>query len=348
MAEVETFVGGIHSRPFSAELNAAFLPAGLEWDYGGKLTAFAVQAEQALGWTINGPDMSVWQGEVDFDVLGAKANFAILRYAYGNSYMDPNLAKYYRGLADRNVPVMAYHYLKPGKSWQTHADTMASLLRDYPAVHAWGDLEESGGLAKQELDSWSFKYWSRLETAIEQMVGCYTSPGFLNKAMGLTSWLKWRPLWDAHWTTLANPILPLEWATPGKPWTLWQWTSKGSGADWGVKSTYIDLNRFNGDAAAFEKTYKVKPANVGATPPPPPPPPPDPEPEPVGVKYRVTVNTLNVRSGPGTKYPDVGDLHAGDEITATAFSAPVEGWVEFRPGEWCCVVYGGRWYVEKV
>jgi uncharacterized protein YgiM (DUF1202 family) len=110
------------------------------------------------------------------------------------------------------------------------------------------------------------------------------------------------------------------------------------------------LHRFYGGGTEFEEVFKVKPANVGVVPPPPPDPEPvpDPEPEPVGVKYRVSVDTLNVRTGPGVNYKDIGDLHKGDEITATTFSAPVEGWVEFRPGEWCCVVYGGRWCVEKV
>jgi GH25 family lysozyme M1 (1,4-beta-N-acetylmuramidase) len=345
MAEVETFVKGIHSRPFSRELNAGLMPAGVEWDYGGKLTAWVVAEPQV--WTINGPDLSVWQGDIDFDVLGERASFAILRYLYGNTTVDTKLATYYRALVDRKVPVMGYHYLKPGKSWELHADTMAKLLRDYPAVAAWGDLEESGGLGKTLLESWCYKYWMRLEAAIEASVGCYTSPGFLNTAMGLTSWLKWRMAWVANWTLAQFPLLPNEWAVANKPWTMWQWTSKGSGADWGVGSTYVDLNRFNGDGVQFEKVFKVKPANVGVVPPPPPPDP-EPEPEPVGVKYRVSVDTLNVRSGPGTKYKDIGDLRAGDEITATDFSAPVEGWVEFRPGEWCCVVYNGRWYVEKI
>lgn len=50
---------------------------------------------------------------------------------------------------------------------------------------------------------------------------------------------------------------------------------------------------------------------------------------PEGYKVRVTAGVLNIRSGPGTGYRDVGDVHNGDVFTITETSG---GWGRLKSG----------------
>lgn len=209
----QTFVEGVHARPYSAQ--ATDVPA--EWDYGGVITA----ALDTPTWPVVGLDLSYWNGAVDFKKVKERAQFVILRYLYGNAGTDARLAEYHAGATDEGLAIMGYGYLTPDKSWQKHADSFLELLRKYPAVKAWGDIEETGGLGKSALESWLYKYFTRLGAGLAsltpgQEAGGYTSPGFLNAAINQTNWLKNLDLWCATWTSGPAPIIPAEWGAINK------------------------------------------------------------------------------------------------------------------------------------
>lgn len=62
---------------------------------------------------------------------------------------------------------------------------------------------------------------------------------------------------------------------------------------------------------------------------------------------KVTVPTLNIRSGPGINYPDTGDLHKGDTVQFKALGGR-DIWVEIDPGKWSAFYYGGKQYLVNV
>ncbi len=76
------------------------------------------------------------------------------------------------------------------------------------------------------------------------------------------------------------------------------------------------------------------------------PPIPDPEPLPevVAPKVTVLVDTLNVRSGPGTEYRVVRKVYRGEELPVTDVIGVT--WVEIEPGQWVAVTLGGARYTE--
>jgi len=77
-------------------------------------------------------------------------------------------------------------------------------------------------------------------------------------------------------------------------------------------------------------------------------PPPVPEPVPVeGMRFRVMVDTMNVRAGPGTKYKDIGDLVEGQIVTAGNVAGE-DVWIEVEDGKWCAVRTGGRTLMQGV
>jgi lysozyme len=295
---------------------------------GSRVFSAALHAD-APAEEVTGVDVSVYQGEIDWAILAGKAQFAVIRAGYGNEYIDPRLDANVVGAASNGVPYGIYWYLKPGKDWKKHAERFAQAYNDYGgAIHPTFDLEETGGLNKTELESWCLKCFNRFGEVTglaPDGVMCYTSAGFLNPAMGLTNWLKWRHLWVAHWTTAPAPIIPNEWAVPNKPWKFWQYSAKGIGADYGVQSKSVDLDRYNGTRAQFAAEFDV------ATPPPPPP----------AGTYKVRVNEgmtyLNYRDAPDGA--DLGDLYPKTVIT-----------IDSASGDW--LHFGGGWvhkgYVTKL
>lgn len=66
--------------------------------------------------------------------------------------------------------------------------------------------------------------------------------------------------------------------------------------------------------------------------------------DPSPVKIRVTASKLNVRSGPGVRFPDIGDLYA-DQVTSMINLSGNDVWIRFENGKWAAYAYNGR-YME--
>ena len=64
-----------------------------------------------------------------------------------------------------------------------------------------------------------------------------------------------------------------------------------------------------------------------------------------GWRVHVTTSKLNVRSGPGTDFEDIGDLYEGEVIDILTLSGE-DVWVEFEPGKWAAVALKGERYLE--
>ena len=203
-----------------------------------------------------GVDISKWQGKVDFDVLKKKVHFLYMRSSIGNTTVDTQFHRNYEESKRVERVFGCYHYVKPATSWSKQAATFVSLVgeSELPPV---ADVEESGGLNKIALESWLYKFTQEFENAAQRELGFYSSPGFWNSHMPMTNWAKNKMLFNAHWTTLPSPTIPREWSIPGKTWTFWQHSADGNGkgAEYGVQSRSLDLDRFNGDLAKFNSTF---------------------------------------------------------------------------------------------
>jgi GH25 family lysozyme M1 (1,4-beta-N-acetylmuramidase) len=336
------FTRGVDSRPFSSELKA-HLPVILVPEF---------KALAAPEWEVRGVDVSYWQGDIDFIKMAENAQFVVLRYGYGNTTVDARLKEYYPAAVDAGLAVMGYWYNKPAKNWEPHAETFSETLDKYPALWAWGDCEETGGLDKVRLDGFLFKLFRRLSENLGGSIdnpkaGIYTSPGFWNLNMPRTDWAKRHKLWGAHWTSAFVPILPNDWAVPNKPWNLWQFSSKGGGKLYGVSSTYIDLNRYNGTVEQFNSEYGASILPIEPPEPPPPPPPPD-----NGdnyMKVQSAVNYLRVRQGPGISYSIKDYMMLGDETEALEeFADGRNLWIRIGFKQWSAMLYNGNTYLIYV
>ena len=64
-----------------------------------------------------------------------------------------------------------------------------------------------------------------------------------------------------------------------------------------------------------------------------------------GARARVSIPTLNVRSGPSTGSSDIGDLHRGDSVNIIGLDGK-DVWAEIEPGKWAAFASHGERYLE--
>jgi hypothetical protein len=183
-------------------------------------------------------------------------------------------------------------------------------------------------LGKQDLEGFVAKFITEFEKLSGRELMIYTSAGFWNSYMPLTSWAKYKKLWVANYTTAAEPLMPNDWEpkkNPGKyPYKLWQKLADkdGLGAKYGAQSRDIDINFSYGDAVWFKETFGVEPLPELAPPPPPPPP------VPVPTMYKViSVGWANLRDADGR---DIGDIKTGSTVIPVGEDDTrihVDGWL---------------------
>ncbi|MEW6285464.1 MAG: peptidoglycan DD-metalloendopeptidase family protein [Chloroflexota bacterium] len=63
------------------------------------------------------------------------------------------------------------------------------------------------------------------------------------------------------------------------------------------------------------------------------------------LKFEVTYESLNVRSGPGVEYPIIGQVAKGATFTSKKLSSR-SVWVEVEPGKWCALQFEGAIYLK--
>ena len=99
---------------------------------------------------LNGIDVSVWQGDIDWSKASKQIDFAILRAGYGSSGRDTKFEKNYTGCKNNGVPVGIYwyNYAKNVSAAKTEANACLAAIKgkqiEYPI---WYDIEESSVLA---------------------------------------------------------------------------------------------------------------------------------------------------------------------------------------------------------
>lgn len=97
-----------------------------------------------------GIDLSVWNGDIDFNaVKNSDVDFVILRTGFGSpmdTQIDKKFVEYYNGATSVGLPTGAYHYGYATSviEAQTEADFCLNILNGRPMPYGvWYDIEES-------------------------------------------------------------------------------------------------------------------------------------------------------------------------------------------------------------
>jgi GH25 family lysozyme M1 (1,4-beta-N-acetylmuramidase) len=223
-------------------------------------TAPALSPRAATSY-LNGIDIASYQHGTPITWSRVKASgtsFAVIKATesttYTNSYEPGDVA----GARAAGLRVGLYHFARPSlTNGSAPADAQAEADYFSRQVNAVAgaqlpptlDLEVSGGLSKAQLTSWVAAFLTRVQSDTGRRPMIYTGPSFWNTNVGSTGFTSY-PLWEAHYTTAANPQSFGGWSS----WTLWQWTD-GSyfspGAVSGISGA-VDRDRFRGSVAGLE------------------------------------------------------------------------------------------------
>lgn len=262
---------------------------------------------------VPGIDISRWQGEVKWQqVAAAGYRFAIVRATIGDYYTDPRFFANWDGAREAGVWVSAYHVIAPKVSAEAQMlaffNVLDDRISDLPLVV---DVERDDGVDPAKITQVVRDCLREVEVREARKPIIYTARWYWNRFVQPSDEWKEYDLWVASYTT--QPLLPRDWDT----WRFWQYSESGDVPGSGSKST--DLNWFSGTADELIAYAGTAPAVRAAQAP--------------RWRMRVGIPKLNIRSGPGLTYKDLGDLHEGDVVEVRKLSGK-DVWVEIEPGKW--------------
>lgn len=264
-------------------------------------------------------DISHHQGSCDFKKLKAKSQGVLFKAGQG-SLIDKKFEEFRSGAVLEKLPFGTYWFYDESYKPKDQAQRWVNAIKDNPgALGAWLDLEkwEPG-----PYNTW--EHWKECMLEFEALLpnvklGVYTRRNYFDGKVGTNfAYFVAHPLWAAYYSTDPKPLIPTGW----NDWTFWQYSQTGDGHAHGVGSEAIDLDRFNGDEAAFKQRFGA--GNPPAT----------------GDQYKVTAYpTLNVREQPDKNSTKLGSFKL-NEIVEKIEENPGGTWYKVRnasgaPTGWC-------------
>jgi len=295
-----------------------------------------------------GPDVSFYQDDpetpqgIDFVKMKVSAGYVIIR-AGQNLWVDTDFKSNWREAKLAGIPRGSYWFYDSRIEPKRQAELWVQQFGgDFGELPLFADFEEDYKGAYTGWKHW-YTFLEQLKVLVKgKEIGIYTgfyywrdnAPNAATQAANLEYFHQY-PLWIANYGAI-EPLIPKPWTK--NEWVFWQYTETGDGKLYGVESNGIDLNYFNGDAAALKTRFNLSDV---------PPPPDDDDSDdgtPTGKMYRVTaVPSLKVREGPGLTYTSLGLLYP-NEIVEEIGANSDRTWLRVRKADgslkgWSFAVY---------
>lgn len=217
---------------------------------------------------VNFPDISFYQGAPNFETMVGMTRNVIIR-AGQNVWKDSQFDRNYAEAKAKCMRRGVYFFYDDRASPEAQAAVLIPMIRDdKPELGVFVDWENTysgayGGLANV------VKFMQLVEAGAGVTCGMYTGYYWFKDHSNASTnakeyaYLKTRPLWLAWYTT--NPAyvsIPAPWSSL----TFWQYGTPAIGSKYGVNTTEIDMNWYNGSLSQFNAAY---PPAGGSVPPPP-------------------------------------------------------------------------------
>jgi len=200
----------------------------------------------ASGVTLAGIDVSSYQGTIDWGkVAAAGVQYAFIRVSDGLSFPDAKFAENWVGARAHGLRRGAYQFFRSDEDPSAQAELLLRAMGplspgDLPPVI---DVESTDAQTAATMTTNIGIWLDRVESVIQQAPIIYTGPNFWNTNVKTAAFAH-HPLWVAHWGATC-PSLPTAWSA----WQLWQNSATGTVS--GIGAGSVDLDVFNGDAAAL-------------------------------------------------------------------------------------------------
>lgn len=210
-----------------------------------------------------GIDVSKWQGEIDWPkTKSANTAWAVIKAGGGSStgnYTDSQFERNAVECAKVNIPQTYYWWLYPTNG-ESQAKYFHNLVKDKMRHKKLGlavDYEDTA-LSTSQYMSTFIRFYSKLAELGMPPQFFYSRASFMNGRTTPSSLFDKMDLWIARYINAPAPWgnkYDASYTTPPhfKTWFWWQFSADGNGrgAEFGVKSKSIDLNKFNGDWNAY-------------------------------------------------------------------------------------------------
>ena len=197
---------------------------------------------------VHGIDLSHYQGEVFWEVVGANSNMAYvyLKATEGGTHSDETYEKNIELAHRHGLKVGSYHFFRPKTELSKQLENFMSQCRPgdqdlIPMI----DIESTGGLRTDEFCDSLFKFLDLVEEAYRQKPLLYTYTNFYNKHL--------QGKIDDYKLMIAQYSEEKPELADGKDYTMWQYTAKGKIN--GI-NTYVDKSRFMGRHSMREIRFK--------------------------------------------------------------------------------------------
>jgi hypothetical protein len=275
-----------------------------------------------------GIDVSFWQESIDFDKMMKAPTpplFIGIRAGQGNYAIDPYFGNNWQKAKEKSLFRIAYHVIEFGVSGKLQAELLFERARKFgydPGVDKLClDVELNRNYSRYLITSVTLEAINRLKT----LTGVY--PLMYSRASWINSYLDVSRLPRLDWwlagylKRLPSPFFTKEMdskyllipnGVDGESVKIHQTGDRSNGKPYGVKSYYLDTNRFLGTVDEL-RTWFGSPVSE-----------PEPEPEPPIVVdpdnplYRIKVTEwatpyVNLRSEPRiSKDTDIGDIYPNE------------------------------------
>lgn len=231
-----------------------------------KVLSIFIQQEASVVLEKKYPDVSFYQGLIDWDKMRSMTDTVIIR-AGQNVWIDTEFVRNYSESKSRGMRRGVYWFYDDRISPFTQASLLIELIKnDLPELEVFADWEKTYGGPYSDL-SHVVEFMRLVEAGLSTVrVGMYTGYYWFKDHSSPTAhaeeyqYLSTKALWLAWYTS--NPayvLIPQPWSKI----THWQYDTPAIGSQYGVQSGNIDMNYFNGTVAQFNSAYPIS----GTTPP---------------------------------------------------------------------------------
>jgi GH25 family lysozyme M1 (1,4-beta-N-acetylmuramidase) len=215
-----------------------------------KVKLSTLQASAVVG----GPDVSSFQGDVDWDKVKAAGYDIVFPKVSDGDLADPTYtAARIASIKSAGLSYAPYYFARVASSGNNERNgrSEAAMAVYFAERHGWGrvgdlplvyDFETLNGQPSVKAAGHLLDFIDCYRDIKGHFPFVYTSPGFFSQIITALDTagrdlVRNCPLWVAHWD-VSSPTIPTPWAT----WAFWQYTDKATVA--GV-STPVDMNRAN-------------------------------------------------------------------------------------------------------
>jgi GH25 family lysozyme M1 (1,4-beta-N-acetylmuramidase) len=213
------------------------------------------------GALLTGVDVASYQhpGDAPIDWVRVRAaghSFALIKATEATTYTNPYFAGDWSAALAAGLYRGAYHYARPAKPFSTALEQARYFVskagsqtgpKDFGAVL---DLEETGGLGRNDLATWTRTWLAEVTRLTGKAPLLYTGYYFWKDRVGApadiaAAYRLWLPSYpDDPDSTTFKPLVPAGWSR----WTFWQYRSDGRVPGIGA---LVDVNRFCCDESSL-------------------------------------------------------------------------------------------------